>query len=219
MDTLRRAPAGARALAALTLVGLLGCADPGAATSIAPPSASSSPTATAAATATPWPLLGTPPTPCPVYTSPGPVVAWPTVDPGHLATLADADLCLVRVPKRPGALRPSGGPYVGQDEIERRVAGSVAPSKMRSYLVTYAAASRLLGGDSDGPDVYPDREVWLVVVAQGPHQCARPSLKPGVPEWPRRWCFGVYEATTGQAYYGGGNGPTQGDWPPYLPRD
>jgi hypothetical protein len=75
-----------------------------------------------------------------------------------------------------------------------------------------------MGGASEDPDVYRDREVWLVVIAQDPFQCARPSLAPGVPGWPRRWCFGVYVATDGHAYYGGGNGPSQGDWPPFLPQ-
>lgn len=141
------------------------------------------------------------------------------MDPGNLATLRDFDPCAVRHPKNPGALRPSGGPYIARAEIERRVAGGVTPTRIRSYLVTYAAATRLMEGDSESPDVYPDREVWLVVVAQDPYQCARPSVAPGVAPWPRRWCFGVYDATTGQAYYGGGNGPNAGDWPPYLPRD
>jgi hypothetical protein len=184
----------------------------------APPVAVSS--ATPPPAGTPWPLIGAAPTPCPAYTSPaGPLRAWPTVDPANLATLRDFDPCAVRWPKNPNALRPSGGPYISQQEIERRALDGRTASKVRSYLVTQAAATRLMGGDSENPDVYPDREVWLVAIAQEPFQCARPSLRPGVAGWPRRWCFGVYDATTGRSYGGGGNGANQGDWPPFLPSD
>jgi hypothetical protein len=97
--------------------------------------------------ARPWPLLYSTPTPCPTYTyPPGPVRAWPTVDPQNLASLANFDPCAVRHPKTATALRPTGGPYIGQDDLIARVTAS-GPSqwtKIRAYLVTYAAAQRLV---------------------------------------------------------------------------
>ncbi len=120
------------------------------------------------------------PTPCPAYTYPaGAVRAWPTVDTQDLATPANFDPCAVRHPKSAAAVRSTGGPYISQADMIAHLTASSAGqwTKMRAYLVTYAAAQRLVGTDSEDPEAYPDREVWLVVL-QGTG-CATPSGKPG----------------------------------------
>ena len=211
---------------ALGTVSLNGCAAavasvPAAATNTAasqqPPAPMSS-----TATPTPWPLLSSTPTRCSSYTTTGGAAApWPTVDPSNLSSLAGFDLCVLRVPRNADALGPSGGPYISRDEIERRVSGpptGAQPTKERAFLTTLAEATRLTGGDSEGPAEYPDREVWLVVRQGG--GCAIPSSKPGGPNpVAPRYCFGAIDATTGQAYFGGSGPPNSDDWPPFLPKD
>jgi hypothetical protein len=119
----------------------------------------------------------------------------------------------------PNAVRATGGPYIGRDEIIARVTAS-GPSqwaKIRAYLVSYATAQRLVGIDSEDPDVYPDREVWLVVL-QG-DGCAIPSGGPGAPPEKPRYCWGIYDATSGRAFSGGSSGANSRDWPSFLPDD
>jgi hypothetical protein len=83
--------------------------------------------------------------------------------------------------------------------------------------VTYAAAQRLVGTDSEDAELYPDREVWLVVMhGTG---CTVPSGKPGsAPEKPQ-YCWSINDATDGRAYGGGSSGTNSRDWPPFLPDD
>jgi len=164
--------------------------------------------------------LAATPTPCSTYNyPPGPVGALPTVDPQKLASLADFDPCAVRHPKTATALRSTSGPYIDRADMIGRVIAS-GPSqwtKIRAYLATYAAAQRLVGIDSEDPEVYPDREVWLVVL-QG-DGCAIPSGRAGVPPEKPRYCWGIYDATTGRSYVGGSSGANSRDWPPFLPND
>ncbi len=177
--------------AILLTVVVLACQSGDTAPTAGGPSATA-PTAVAAGTSPTtqvWPLLSASLTPCGAYTYPaGPVRAWPTADPQNLASLANFDPCAVREAKPPTALRPTGGPYIGQDAILGRFTSrdSGQWTKVRAYLLTYAAAQRLVGTDSDSPDVYPDREVWLVV-ARGTG-CASSSGKPGSPPEKPRYC-------------------------------
>ncbi len=208
--------------AILLTVVVLACQSGETAPTAGGPSATA-PTAVAAGTpptAQAWPLLSGSPTPCAAYTYPaGPVRAWPTVDPQNLASLANFDPCAVREAKNATALRPTGGPYIGQDAIVARASATDSGqwTKVRAYLLTHAAAQRLVGTDSDGPDVYPDREVWLVVTRGT--GCAIPSGKPGAPPEKPRYCWGIYDAADGRPYEAGSSGANSRDWPPFLPDD
>jgi hypothetical protein len=76
----------------------------------------------------------------------------------------------------------------------------------------------MVGQDSEESTIYPDREVWLVVV-QARDQGWIPSLPYGVTPWPRLWYYEVIDATTGQVLVYGFNGPKDSDWPASLPKD
>lgn len=173
------------------------------------------------ATPSPWPLLNSTPVRCASYSAAA-AAPWPTVNPNDLSSLASFDPCALRMPRNADAVGPSGGPYLSRDQIEQRVLGGLPtgtqPTKLRAFLTTLATAARLTGGDSEPRSAYPDREVWLVVT-QGPG-CAVPSGMPGGPTpVAPRYCFGVFDATTGDQYFGGSGPPTGDDWPPLLPKD
>ncbi len=52
-----------------------------------------------------------------------------------------------------------------------------------------------------------------------PDQGPRPSLKPAVQQWQRRWYYQVLDATSGRLFEEGGNGQDDPDWPAVLPAD
>lgn len=140
----------------------------------------------------------------------------PVVDTHALPPVINFDPCTSRFTMTDDALKRTGGPYISQAEAERRAVYAGKPTKVRSWFVSYGEAEKMMGQSGEDPQVYPDREVWLVVV-QAPDQGPMPSLDPGVKPWPRRFHFGVYDATTGRILELGGNGPNDGDWPASLP--
>ncbi len=140
----------------------------------------------------------------------------PVVDTHALPPVINFDPCTNRFTMMDDALKRTGGPYISQAEAERRAIYEGKPTKVRSWFVSYAEAEKMMGQSGEDPQVYPDREVWLVVV-QGRDQGPMPSIPYGVTPWPRRWYYFVLDATTGQTLSMGGNGPDSGDWPASLP--
>lgn len=142
----------------------------------------------------------------------------PPVNPRALPPVKNFDPCTNRFTMLDNALKHTGGPYKSKAEVESRATANVKPTKVRSYFVTYSKALQMMDLHSDSSDIYPDREVWLVVV-QALDQGPMPSLKPGTKPWPRRFYYVIYDATTGRGFEWGGNGPNDGDWPASLPSD
>jgi hypothetical protein len=142
----------------------------------------------------------------------------PVLNTTAIPYIQNFDPCTKRLTMMDNALKHSGGPYISKAKVEGWATENVQPTKVRSYFVTYGQYLKMMDVHSDSTDVYPDREVWLVVV-QAPDQGPMPSLKYGINPWPRRFYFGVYDATTGQLFEEGGNGPNEGDWPASLPKD
>jgi hypothetical protein len=70
--------------------------------------------------------------------------------------------------------------------------------------VTYAVAQRLVGTDTEDAGLYPDREVWLVVM-EGTG-CAVPSGRPGAALEKPRYCWSINDATSAEFR------PSQVDW-------
>ncbi len=142
----------------------------------------------------------------------------PAVNPRALPPVKNFDPCTNRFTMLDDALKANGGPYVSKAEVESWATANVKPTKVRSYSVTYGQALKMMDLHSDSSEIYPDREVWLMIV-QAPDQGPMPSLKYGTKPWPRRWYYIVYDATTGRGFEVGGNGPNNGDWPASLPKD
>lgn len=142
----------------------------------------------------------------------------PVLDVQSMPFVRNFDPCTNRLTMTDGALKPTCGPYISKEEAERHAVGSVRPTKVRSYFGRYDDMYKLLGIATGSTEIYPDREVWLVVV-QAPDQGPVPSLKATVKPWPRRWYYRVLDATTGRLLGEGGNGANDGDWPATLPAD
>lgn len=135
-----------------------------------------------------------------------------------LPFIINFDPCSNRLTMTDDALKPTGGPYIGKAEAERRALGVATPTKVRSYFGRYDDMHSLIGLPGATTDIYPDREVWLVVV-QARDQGPMPSLKAGIEPWPRRWYYRLLDATTGRLLEEGGNGRDDLDWPARLPVD
>ena len=142
----------------------------------------------------------------------------PPVNPRVLPPVKNFDPCTNRFTMLDDALKATGGPYKTKTEVENWATANVKPTKVRSYFVTYGQALKMMNLHSDSSEIYPDREVWLVVV-QALDQGPMPSLPYGIQPWPRRYYFVIYDATTGRGFELGGNGPNDGDWPASLPKD
>lgn len=142
----------------------------------------------------------------------------PAVNPRALPPVENFDPCTNRFTMLDDALKASGGPYKTKTEVENWATANVMPTKVRSYFLTYGQALQMMDIHSDSSEIYPDREVWLVVV-QALDQGPMPSVKMGVQPWPRRYYFVIYDATTGRGFEVGGNGQNDGDWPTSLPKD
>lgn len=140
----------------------------------------------------------------------------PVVDTHALPPVINFDPCTNRFTMTDDALKRTGGPYISQAEAERRAVYAGKPTKVRSWFVSYAEAEKMMGQSAENSQVYPDREVWLVVV-QGRDQGPMPSIPYGITPWPRRWYYFVLDATTGRTLSMGGNGADSGDWPATLP--
>jgi hypothetical protein len=140
----------------------------------------------------------------------------PVVDTHALPPVINFDPCTHRFTMLDDALKRTGGPYISQAEAERRAIYAGKPTMVRSWFVSYGQAAKMMNLSGEDPEVYPDREVWLVVV-QGRDQGPMPSVPYGIKPWPRRWYFFVLDATTGRNLVGGGNGKDSPDWPASLP--
>jgi len=142
----------------------------------------------------------------------------PVLDARGLPFIRNFDPCSNRLTMTDNALNATGGPYISKAEAEQRAVGSATPTKLRSYFGDYAHIHALFGITTGSTEIYPEREVWLVVV-QAADQGPRPSLKPAVQQWQRRWYYQVLDATRGRLFEEGGNGQDDPDWPAVLPAD
>ncbi len=142
----------------------------------------------------------------------------PVLNTTAMPYIENFDPCTKRLTMLDDALKASGGPYLSKAEVESWATANVKPTKVRSYFLTYGQFLKMMDLHSDSSDIYPDREVWLVVV-QAPDQGPMPSLMYGIEPWPRRWYYIIYDATTGRGFEVGGNGANNGDWPASLPKD
>lgn len=138
------------------------------------------------------------------------------VDTRGMPPVNNLDPCTNRLTMLDNALKHTGGPYISRSQVETSATTNIKATKVRSYFVTYGEYQKLMDQHTDSFQVYPDREVWLVVV-QAPDQGPRPSLMPGTTPWPRRYYWMVFDATTGQGLEWGGNLANSGDWPASLP--
>jgi hypothetical protein len=142
----------------------------------------------------------------------------PALDARGLPFIRNFDPCSSRLTMTDNALNATGGPYISKAEAEQRAVASATPTKVRSYFGDYAHIHALLGITGGSTEIYPDREVWLVVV-RAADQGQRPSLKPTVQQWQRRWYYQVLGATSGRLLEEGGNSQDDPDWPAVLPAD
>lgn len=142
----------------------------------------------------------------------------PVQDLRGLPPLKNLDPCTHQLTMSEDALKHSGGLYLSKAEVEKSATEHMKPTKVRSYFVTYEQYLKMMNRQVASTTVYPDKEVWLVVV-QAPDQGPVPSIPHGMEPWPRRYFFQVFDATTGKVLELGGNGPNEGDWPASLPAD
>jgi hypothetical protein len=136
----------------------------------------------------------------------------------QLPTVQNFDPCTKRFTMTADALKATGGPFVGRDEVEKLAIGIAKPTKVRSYFLPFGQYQKIMNDTNVISTIYPEREVWLVVV-QAPDQGPVPSVPQGIQPWPRRYYYEVYDATTMKLLVQGGNGPNEGDWPASLPLD
>jgi hypothetical protein len=82
--------------------------------------------------------------------------------------------------------------------------------------VPFADAVKMINMGVEDPTIYPDREVWLVVVQAEDKNIMFIGLPPGVDPWPIHWYYNVYDATTGRVLHSGFNNRDETVWPAGL---
>lgn len=164
----------------------------------------------------PQPLPGT--TPClnlPAVTAP-----LPTQQPQP--PVENFDPCTRQTTLGKNALKRTGGPYISQTQAEQMVVGNRHPIKVRSFFTSNARAEQMMGNHSISTMIYPDREIWLVVVQFNDPNLIEQHLAPGIPTptplppGTRFYIFSYIDATSGQ-WLGGGQ-DTSYPWPPGVPQ-
>jgi hypothetical protein len=150
-------------------------------------------------------------TPC----AKNPTIGGP-VDTHALPPVKNFDPCTNRFTMTDDALKRTGGPYVSRAEVVRRAIGTTHPTRVGSYFVPFGDAVKMIDLGVEDPKIYPDREVWLVVVQAEVEDYNFISLPYGVDPWPIHWYFNIYDATTGRVLHFGANTRGSNTWPAGL---